>query len=497
MSALRNQVQLIAYADRFGGDIKGLTELVRGPMAGVFGGVHLLPFFTPFDGADAGFDPIDHTQVDPRLGTWADMHELGRDLDTVVDVIVNHVSSDSEAFQDVLARGDESPWASMFMTMSTVFPNGATEDELAMIYRPRPGLPFTPYTLGDQRRLVWTTFTPQQIDIDIASPLGLNYLTSILDRLQDAGVSLIRMDAVGYAVKTPGTTCFMTPETFAFIDRFTGLARERGLEVLVEVHSYYKRQVEIGAVVDRVYDFALPPLVLHAAFTGDHQPLLEWMTIRPANAITVLDTHDGIGIVDVGPDQTEPDRPGLLTPEQLDALVEGIHQATNGESRKATGWAASNLDVYQVNATFFDALGGDDRRYLAARAVQFFTPGIPQMYYVGALAGRNDMKLLARTSVGRDINRHHYTADDIATDLQRPVVQALFALAKFRNTNPAFDGECTIEHAHGDHAITMSWVNGDARARLDVNLQSGAASLTWMDDNGAGRSDDLLANPPS
>ena len=497
MSALRNQVQLIAYADRFGGNIQGLTELVRGPLAGVFGGVHVLPFFTPFDGADAGFDPVDHTQVDPRLGTWADIRELGRDLDTVVDVIVNHVSADADSFQDVLVRGDASPWAPMFMTMSTVFPNGATEAELATIYRPRPGLPFTPYTLGGERRLVWTTFTPQQIDIDINSEQGLAYLVSILDRLNEAGVSLIRMDAVGYAVKTPGTTCFMTPETFAFIDRFTELARERGLEVLVEVHSYYKRQVEIGAVVDRVYDFALPPLVLHAAFTGDHQPLLDWMQIRPANAITVLDTHDGIGIVDVGPDQTAPDRPGLLTPEQLDALVEGIHEATHGESRKATGWAASNLDVYQVNATFFDALGGDDRRYLTARAVQFFTPGIPQLYYVGALAGRNDMDLLARTGVGRDINRHYYSAENITADLQRPVVQALFALARFRNTHPAFDGECTIEHAHGDHAITMTWVNGDARARLDADLHTGVASMAWMDENGAGRTDDLLENPPS
>lgn len=492
---MRNQVQLIAYADRFGDDIKGLTDLLRGPLAGVFGGVHVLPFFTPYDGADAGFDPVDHTQVDPRLGTWGDIRELGRDLDTVVDVIVNHVSADSESFQDVVARGDASAWAPMFMTMSTVFPDGATEEELATIYRPRPGLPFTPYSLGGKRRLVWTTFTPQQIDIDVHSDQGLRYLVSILDRLGEAGVSLVRMDAVGYAVKTPGTTCFMTPETFAFIDRFTDLAHQRGFEVLVEVHSYYKRQVEIGAIVDRVYDFALPPLVLHAAFTGDHQPLLDWMSIRPANAITVLDTHDGIGIVDVGPDQTAPDRPGLLTPEQLNALVEGIHEATGGESRQATGWAASNLDVYQVNATFFDALGGDDRRYLAARALQFFTPGVPQLYYVGALAGRNDMELLARTSVGRDINRHHYTAEDIEADLKRPVVQALFALARFRNTNPAFDGECTIEHAHGDHAMTMTWVKGDARARLDVNVQSGAASLTWMDDSGAGRTDDLLANP--
>lgn len=491
---MRNQVQLIAYADRLGGDIPGLARVIHDRFPGVFGGVHVLPFFTPFDGADAGFDPVDHTQVDPRLGSWDDIHALSGQLDTVADVIVNHVSADSAEFGDVMARGDDSPYAAMFLTMGTVFPDGASESDLATIYRPRPGLPFTPFALGDRRRLVWTTFTPQQVDIDVRSPQAQAYLVSILDRLAQAGVSMIRMDAVGYAVKTPGTTCFMTPETFAFIDQLTALARERGLEVLVEVHSHYQRQVEIGARVDRVYDFALPPLVLHAAFTGDHAPLLEWMRIRPGNAITVLDTHDGIGIVDVGPDQMEPDRLGLLTAEQLDALVEGIHERTNGDSRKATGWAASNLDVYQVNSTFYDALGADDRVYLAARALQFFTPGIPQVFYVGALAGRNDMALLARTGVGRDINRHHYTPDEVDVELDRPVVRALNALARFRNTHPAFDGTCMVEPT--DAGLTLTWSAGVDVARLTVDLATGAAVVEWTIDGVHHRSADLLAEPP-
>ncbi len=492
---MRNNVQLIAYADRLGGDLAGLGRVLDEHFAGVFGGVHVLPFFTPFDGADAGFDPVDHTAVDPRLGSWDDIAALGDHRDTVIDVIVNHVSADSAVFRDVMSRGDDSPWAPMFLTMSSVFPDGASEEQLAAVYRPRPGLPFTPYVLGGRRRLVWTTFTPQQVDIDITSAEAWDYLISILDRLRAAGVSMIRMDAVGYAVKTPGTTCFMTPETFAFIDRFTAAARERGLEVLVEVHAYYRRQVEIGERVDRVYDFALPPLVLRAAYTGDHAPLLEWMRIRPANAITVLDTHDGIGIVDVGPDQTEPDRPGLLTPEQLDALVEGIHERTGGESRKATGWAASNLDVYQVNATFYSALGSDDRAYLASRALQFFTPGIPQVYYVGALAGSNDMDLLARSGVGRDINRHHYTAAEIAVEVQRPVVRSLNALARFRNGLDAFDGTSTVR-ALPDGGLAISWTGATTTATLSVDLASGATTVEWTDAAGSHRTDDLLAAPP-
>mgnify|MGYP006276706255 CR=1 FL=1 len=493
---MRNQVQLITYADRLGGDVAGLRQVVRERFPGVFGGVHVLPFFTPFDGADAGFDPVDHTTVDPRLGTWSDIRDLSGELDVVVDVIVNHVSADSAQFRDVIERGDASDWAGMFLTYSSVFPAGASEDDLVTIYRPRPGLPFTPMVLGGRRRLVWTTFTSQQVDLDVSSPQAMAYLHSILDTLQRAGVTMIRLDAVGYAVKTPGSSCFMTPETFAFIDMLTAHAHERGLDVLVEVHSYFRRQIEIGAVVDRVYDFAIPPLVLHAAFTGDHAPLLEWMSIRPENAVTVLDTHDGIGIVDVGPDQTAPDSPGLLTSDQLDALVEGIHERTGGKSRQATGWAASNLDVYQVNSTFYDALGSDDRIYLAARALQFFTPGIPQVYYVGALAGRNDMELLASSGVGRDINRHHYSPAELDAELRRPVVEALNALARFRNAHPAFDGTCTIEHSHGPYAMWLEWVNGDDRARLEVNLQTGATMLTWMGEHGMGRTEDLLTNPP-
>ena len=491
---MRNRVQLIAYADRLGGDLVSLRRLLDSELAGAFGGLHVLPFFTPFDGADAGFDPVDHTQIDPRLGSWPELADLAATRDVVVDVIVNHVSSDSPMFADVKARGESSPFAPMFLTLSSVFPDGATEADLARIYRPRPGLPFTPYTLGDERRLVWTTFTPAQVDIDVRSPQGRDYLTSILDKLRDAGVSLVRMDAVGYAIKTAGTTCFMTPQTFEFIADFSAMAHERGLDILVEIHSYYQDQIDIAERVDWVYDFALPPLVLYAAYTGDHEPLLRWCRMRPANSISVLDTHDGIGIVDVGPDQKTPNRPGLLTPEQLDAVVEGIHENTGGESRKSTGEAASNLDIYQVNATYYSALGSDDRRYLAARAVQFMLPGIPQVYYVGALAGANDMELLAQTGVGRDINRHSYTGIDLDAELQRPVVQALLALARWRNALPAFDGECIVDPWDGGVRVTRR--QGEAWAVLNADLASGRAHLAWSSPAGAGETDDLLTAPP-
>ncbi len=487
----REKVQLIAYADRFGGSLAGLREILNGPLEGIFGGVHVLPFFTAFDGADAGFDPVDHCAVDPRLGSWNDVRGLSEEYTLMVDLIVNHLSAGSAEFRDVVARGDDSPYAGMFLRMSDVYPDGADEAELAGIYRPRPGLPFTAMTLGERRRLLWTTFTSSQIDLNLADPAGRAYLDRVLATLVENGVSMVRLDAVGYAVKTAGTSSFMTEYTMAFINELTARARELGAQVLVEIHDHFERQIAIGSAVDRVYDFALPPLLLHALYFGDPAPLRRWLEVRPANAVTVLDTHDGIGVVDVGPDQRGDGRPGLLTPEQVDALVEGIHERSGGQSREATGWSASNVDVYQVNCTYYDALGRDDSAYLLARAVQFFTPGIPQVYYVGLLAGHNDMDLLARTGVGRDINRHHYARPEIIHDLARAVVAALVALIRFRNGHPAFAGDCLVG-GEGSH-VTLTWTAGSQSAALDADVATGQATLSWTGSDGETHTcDDLL-----
>jgi sucrose phosphorylase len=477
---MRADVELIAYADRFGGDLAGLRSLLDGPLRGLFGGVHVLPFYRPHDGADAGFDPQDHTEVDARLGSWDDIAALSGDYRVMADMIVSHMSASSPQFQDWLARGKASPFAGMFLTFGNVFPAGACQDTLLRLYRPRPGLPFTPYALADGRKaLVWTTFTPQQVDVDVRHPVTRAYLLRILDKLAAAQVSHVRLDAVGYAVKTPGLTSFMTAETIKFIDEVSDWCHQRNLEVLVEVHSHYLRQVEIARLVDYVYDFALPPLVLHALTAADAGPLLTWLERRPVNAVTVLDTHDGIGVIDVGSDASNHPRPGLLTPGDLDRLVEKIHANSGGTSRQATGAAASNVDLYQVNCTFYDALGRDDDRYLLARALQFWTPGIPQVYYVGLLAGVNDMDLLACSGVGRDVNRHYYTAAEIEADLARPVVQALCRLIRFRNSHPAFTGRPVF--SGGASRIVMAWTRDDDQAVLEADLATGRAQVSWTE----------------
>ena len=149
-----------------------------------------------------------------------------------------------------------------------------------------------------------------------------------------------------------------------------------------------------------------------------------------------------------------------------------IHRNTNGASELATGAAASNLDLYQVNSTFYDALGRDEDRYLLARAVQFYLPGVPQVYYVGLLGGANDVELLARTGVGRDVNRHHYTESEIEAALESSVVQRLLALIRFRNHHPAFDGEFSWEQ-RSPSVIAFRWQHHEHTTELVANFDEG------------------------
>ncbi len=468
--------QLIAYADRLGGSLAGLEQVMAEAFGDAFDGVHVLPFFRPYDGADAGFDPEDHRVVDPRLGDWSDLRRLADGRRVMADLIVNHMSTSSTQFRDFLARGDESGHAPLFLTLSSIFPDGATEEDLARIYRPRPGLPFTPVTVGGRKRLIWTTFTAQQVDLDVRTPQFWDYITAVIDTLVDGGVSLIRLDAVAYTGKVAGTTCFMTEESARLVERISTYAHDRGAQVLLEIHGHFELQVEIARTVDFVYDFALPPLLLHALGQGDADPLARWLSVRPANSISVLDTHDGIGVVDVGPSATSPSRPGLLDEQQIDALVAGIHANSGGTSLLATGQAASNLDLYQVNCTYYEALGCDDRALLIARLVQLFLPGIPQVYYVGLLAGRNDVDLLHATGVGRDINRARFAPADLEAALARPVVRRQLAAIGLRSAHPGFDGDCTI-HCAGS-ALRITWRNGSEVLELGVDFGTHELRLT-------------------
>ena len=202
----------------------------------------------------------------------------------------------------------------------------------------------------------------------------------------------------------------------------------------------------------------------------------------------------GSGSSTWAPHATAAGSPGSSRPTRSTGSVEGIYERAGQESRLSTGRSASNVDIYQVNTTYYDALGRDDHRYLLARALQFFTPGLPQVYYVGLLAGHNDLALLAQTGVGRDINRGRYLTPDVEEHLARPVVAALFELIRFRNAHPAFTGD--FDSGGSGAVITMTWTQGEHRTTLTANLVAGQATITWTDRKGRLQRTANLLNPP-
>ncbi|MEN9989490.1 MAG: hypothetical protein RL508_469 [Actinomycetota bacterium] len=461
---------ILVYAERVGGNLGEIEKLLAGPLSD-FEGIHVLPFFHPYDGDDAGFDPIDHKIVDPRLGTWADFKRISATHELTADLIVNHASALSPEFKDWQEKGDASDSAGMFLTFDVVFPNGGTEEGITSFYRPRPGMPFTAYEVAGKRRLVWTTFMPSQVDIDIKHEKGQQYLRDVLDALASGGVKVVRLDAVGYAVKTPGTDSFMTPETLVFVEEITELIQSYGMRVLVEVHAHYTQQLEIAPLVDLIYDFQTAPLLLHSLFTGTVDRLDDWFKIRPNNCLNVLDTHDGYGVIDGGPING---KPGLITQDEMENIFKVAEKNTNGHSAIASVVPQWFTLPHQINATLPNIVA-NDTGYVLMRAVQFLLPGEPQVYYVGLFNGMDDVALFNKTDNGRDVNRHNYTQAEIEAALQQPVTQAIIALARLRKHN-AFNGQFSFA-VTGANSMNLSWANGADTVSLEIVTAVGAPSF--------------------
>lgn len=462
---------ILVYAERVGGNLGEIEKLLKGPLSD-FDGIHVLPFFHPYDGDDAGFDPIDHTIVDPRLGTWADFKRISETHELTADLIVNHASNLSPEFLDWQQKGDASEYNGLFLTFDTVFPNGGTEEMITSFYRPRPGFPFTAYEVAGKRRLVWTTFMPSQVDIDIKHEQGMAYLKRILEALKSGGVKVVRLDAVGYAVKTPGTDSFMTEETLEFVTEITELIHSYGMRVLVEVHAHYTQQLDIAPLVDLIYDFQTAPLLLHSFFTGTVDRLDAWFKLRPANCLNVLDTHDGYGVIDGGPIGG---RPGLITQQEMANIFKVAEKNTGGHSAIASVIPQWFSLPHQINATLPNIVA-NDTAYVIMRAVQFFLPGEPQVYYVGLFNGMDDQELFRRTAQGRDVNRHHYTVAEIAEALEQPVTKAIIALARVRK-HPAFAGEFGWR-VTGEDSMELSWAKGDDKLSLSFALKNPQLKIT-------------------
>ena len=466
--------QLLTYPDSLGGNLASLSGLLTGPLAGLFHGVHILPPFP--SSADRGFAPITYDQVDPRFGTWGDIEDIARDHDVLLDVMINHISRQSAEFRDFQRRGRRSPHADLFITLDKIWPDGdPPAKDLARIFLRKPDSPFSTITVeatGEVER-VWTSFGTaewsEQVDLDITATSTRALITGWLRLIASHHVRIVRLDAVGYVAKKRGTKCFMVePEIYLFLDWITGVADTLGLTLLPEVHDHYRTHERLSAHGFWTYDFVLPGLVLHAFYTGEARRLAEHLARSPRRQFTTLDSHDGIPVL--------PDLEGILEPEELRNLATRTTARGGNVNRILSPADPDDLDIHQLNCTYYSALDGDDDRYLAARAVQLFAPGVPQLYYVGVLAGVNDVAAVDRTGEGRAVNRHDYALDEVEVALNQPVVRRLLELVRLRNSHPAFDGDLHVGH-DGDSKLHLRWEQDSASCSLRVDLATGHTTI--------------------
>lgn len=482
MNKITNQIMLITYADSMGSNLKEMKQVLETHFEGVVEGLHILPFF-PSSG-DRGFAVIHYDEVDPAFGDWEDIRQLSERYYLMADFMINHVSIRSEEFVDYMQRGDESVYKEMFIHWDEFWPGGEpTEAEMETLYRRKMHGPYKEFTRADGKTVkLWNTFFEEQVDIDPWAPATQSYYERNLGRLAEY-VPLIRFDAFAYASKKPGTSCFFVePEVWDVLDIGMRPLNKYGTEMLPEIHENYKIQLKMAERGHWVYDFALPMLLLHALMTGRSDRLIHWMQICPRKQFTTLDTHDGIGVVDVA---------GLLTDEEIDLVrdrvntkVEPLQQYINFPPGivKMSGAKARQ---YQLMCTYYSALDEDDDAYTLARIIQLYAPGIPQVYYVGLLAGENDEESLKRLGEPRSVNRHNYTPEEIAERVQLPMLQQLYAIMRFRNSHPAFGGDVEIGESTDNGRIVITWRQGEAWTTLEADLETKAYTIVASDSAGA------------
>jgi sucrose phosphorylase len=480
---VKNKVQLITYPDSLGGSLKGLDEVLSRFFPGLFqGGIHILPPF-PSSG-DRGFAPLTYAEVDPAFGSWDDIRRLGERYDILLDLMVNHISSRSPFFVDFLRYGRASKWADLFITLDKYWPGGIpaqSDIDRMFLRRPRPYSTFE-VGAGGIHETVWTTFgktdPSEQIDLDWHSPKFRGLIATVLDNFSRHGVKIVRLDAVGYLVKKLGTNCFFVePEIYQFMDRLSAMADARGLTLLPEVHAPPAIQSRLSQHGYWTYDFILPYMILEALIIRSPIRLRPYLPSRSAKQFTMLDCHDGVPV--------KPDMDGLYAPEDARRLVQtcldrgaNLSLVVSPEHQDPDGF-----DVHQIRGTYYSLLGCDDDAYIAARAIQFFVPGVPQVYYVGLLAGQNDVAAVARTGDGREINRHDFTKNEISAAADTDVVRRLERLIRLRNSHPAFDGAFRVLDS-ADRRLRLAWSSGSGEIVLDVDFASKQSSVESVDSMG-------------
>lgn len=471
----QDDVLLITYGDMVQAagqaPLRTLAEFCEARLTGVVSGIHILPHF-PFT-SDDGFSVTDYFAVNPELGDWPDVARLGQSFELMFDAVFNHMSAQSEWFRKFLE--DTPGFRDFFVTV-------IGDPDLSQVVRPRALPLLTEFPAIDGPRNVWTTFSADQVDLNFKNPEVLLATLRALLFYVEQGARFIRLDAIAYLWKEIGTPCIHLPQTHAVIQLWRAVLDDVAPAVQLITETNVPHTDNISYFGDgtneaqQVYNFALPPLVLHALLRGDAGHLTRWAATlqAPSHQTTFfnfLASHDGIGL--------NPAR-GILPAPEIALLVERClaHGGFVNYKHNADG----SRSPYEMNIVYFDALNdptaGDllatqVNRFMVAQAIMLALPGVPGIYFHSLFGSRNDREAALSSGINRRINRQKLRLAELEGQLGQPhslrswVFDRFRALLAARRSHPGFD-------PHAAHRV----LGGDAR--VFAVLRIAAPEVGWV-----------------
>ena len=436
---------LIAYPDQVRQEgrpsLAVLADFCRQHLHNLVTGIHLLPFY-PWT-SDDGFSVVDYREVEPRYGGWQDIQRLGQDFELMFDAVINHVSVKSAWFRSMLQNDER--YRDYFIVP-------APDDDLSRVVRPRALPLLTEFESANGPVRVWTTFSADQVDLNYSNPQVLLEILDVLLFYVSQGANFIRLDAIAYLWKEPGTTCINLPQTHAIIQLFRAVLDDAAPHVMLITETNVPHAENISYFGDGkneahlVYNFSLPPLVLHAFQTGSAETLSHWAAGLDlpdgATYFNFLASHDGIGL--------NPLR-GILPEEEIDALVERIRSQGGLVSLK--DMADGTQRPYELNINYFDAISDPYAaepvetqvdRFVTAHAILLAMRGLPAIYFHSLVGSRSWHEGAQASGHNRTINRRKLDRNELEDLLSDPdtlpsrVFNRLAQLIRVRREHPAF-----------------------------------------------------------
>jgi sucrose phosphorylase len=444
-----------------------LHDFLVTQLPGVINGVHILPFF-PYT-SDDGFSVSDYEKVNPSLGSWADIQRIATSFNLMSDMVLNHVSSQGKWFNGY--RRGHVPYNRYFFEASP-------DEDLSATVRPRSSPLLQPIETPDGVRHVWCTFSHDQIDLDFRNPEVLLEIIRIIRLHVEMGVRVIRLDAVAFIWKEPGTSSIHLPQTHAIVKLLRVLADHAEEDIILITETNVPKAENLsyfgsGDEAHMIYNFPLPPLILHGLQAGTARYLNQWQrTMPPApmgcSYFNFTASHDGIGM-----------RPaeGLLPDDEIAQMVSAVINAGGKASMRAL--ADGTEAIYELNCTYFDALSrtfdGPDghhmARFLASQTIVMSLEGVPAFYIHSLLATENDYEGVDKRKMNRAINRHRWDYPTLRGRLANPdtnqarVLSALSERLRLRSRQPAFHPNATQFTLRLDERVFGVWRQSLDRAQ--------------------------------